>query len=65
MIILLIVLLVWNIILTLDINHLENKINSVVRAADELFKEKQDQINDLYSKIDKKDYNDYNDYETL
>ena len=56
MAILLIILVIWNIILMADIRKLEKYINNVVRAADEMFEEKQRQIDYLREEIKKDTY---------
>ena len=58
MAILLIILVIWNIILMADIRKLEKYINNVVRAADEMFEEKQRQIDYLREEIKKDTYFD-------
>lgn len=55
MIILFIILLIWYVVLTIDVINLEKKVNKIVKVVDEIFDEKQAQINDLYSKINKDD----------
>lgn len=49
------ILFILVIILIIDIVKLENKVDRIVKAVDEIFEEKQHQINDLYSKIEKDD----------
>ena len=53
------ILFILVIILIIDVIKLENKIDRIVKVVDEIFKEKQDMINDLYSKIEKN--NDFDD----
>ncbi len=53
------ILFILVIILIIDVIKLENKIDKIVKVVDEIFKEKQDMINDLYSKIEKN--NDFYD----
>ena len=62
MIILLIVLLVWNIILTIDIIHTENKIDSVIKIAGQTLDEHEKQIKYLQSQIRKDDDYDEGKY---
>ena len=53
MIFLFLLLLIWFVVLSIDVVNLEKKVNRIVKVVDEIFDEKQEQINDLYSKINK------------
>lgn len=49
------ILLIWLIVLSVKLYNTKTYLKKAIKVIDEIFAEKQDQINDLYSKIDKDD----------